>query len=58
MTHNLTVRELVEDALKEAKILEVGLDNFNQDRMLLNAMRLSGAPYSFVEEIFKKTASR
>lgn len=49
-----SVRELIEEALAEAKILESALEEFDEEHMLYTAMKLSGAPYSFVEEVYKK----
>ena len=51
---NKSVRELIEEALAEAKILESALEEFDEEHMLYTAMKLSGAPYSFVEEIYSK----
>jgi hypothetical protein len=47
-----TVRELIEEAIIEARILECARATFDVDNMLLTAMRLSGAPYSFIEEVY------
>jgi hypothetical protein len=47
-----TLRELIEEAITEARILESARAVFDVDNMLLTAMRLSGAPYSFVEKVF------
>ena len=49
-----TVRELIEEAIIEARILECALATFDVDNMLLTAMRLSGAPYSFIEEVYSE----
>lgn len=46
--------ETIHEAIVEAQILEMGMDNTDQERMLLNAMRLSGAPWSFVEQVFSE----
>ena len=54
---NKTVLELITEALQEAKILETGLDEYNEDRMLFMAQRLSGAPYSFVENVYRDQIS-
>ena len=51
---NKTVLELIKEALEEAKILEMGIDAYDEDRMLYLAQRLSGAPYSFVQEVHRK----
>jgi hypothetical protein len=48
----MTMRELIEEAIVEARILESARAVFDVDNMLLTAMRLSGAPYSFVESLY------
>lgn len=50
------VYELIVEALEEAKMLELGVSKPDEDRMLLTAMRLSGAPYSFVEQVYHQIA--
>lgn len=52
-----TVRELIEEALVEARIMEAARETFSKDNMLLTAMRLSGAPFSFVQMIYEKEAA-
>jgi len=47
-----TLRELIEEAIIEARILEAARAVYDTDNMLLTAMRLSGAPYSFVEKVY------
>lgn len=47
-----TVRELIEEAILEARILEAARDVFEVDNMLSIAMRLSGAPFSLVEYVY------
>ncbi len=49
-----TVRELIEEAIIEARILESARAVFDVDNMLLTAMRLSGAPFSFVEKVYNE----
>jgi hypothetical protein len=51
-----TMYELIVEALEEAKMLEMGITEPDEDHMLLTAMRLSGAPYSFIEKIYYQTA--
>jgi hypothetical protein len=51
-----TLYELIVEALEEAKMLEMGVSEPDEDHMLLTAMRLSGAPYSFVEQVYQKGA--
>lgn len=46
-----TVREMIEEAITEARILEAARDVFDVDNMLSTAMRLSGAPFSLVEYV-------
>jgi hypothetical protein len=41
-----TLEELIVEALEEAKILECARDKYEEDNVMLTAMRLSGAPYS------------
>lgn len=52
-----TVYELIVEALEEAKMLELGVSEPDEDHMLLTAMRLSGAPYSFVEQVYHQSAA-
>jgi len=47
-----TLRELIEEAIVEADMLECARAHYDVDNMLLTAMRLSGAPYSFVEKVY------
>ena len=51
-----TLQMLIQDAIEEAKILEYAREHYEQDRMLYVAQRLSGAPYSFVKEVYQKSA--
>lgn len=44
----------IQEALKEAEMLERGRETYDIDNMLLTAMRLSGAPFSFVEMVYKR----
>ena len=46
-----TLEELIVEALEEAKILECARDKYEEDNVMLTAMRLSGAPYSFVKKV-------
>lgn len=50
---NKSVSELIKDALQEAMLLESGIETFDECRMLFIAQKLSGAPYSFVEQVYK-----
>lgn len=47
-----SVLELIEEALEEAEILESALEEYDESHMLYTAMKLSGAPYSFVEDVY------
>jgi len=51
---NKTLRDEIVDALDEARILECAMERFDRDRMLFVAQRLSGAPYSFITEVYSK----
>jgi len=51
----MTLREMIEEAIVEAEIMEYARASFSLDNMLLTAMRLSGAPYSFIEEVYYET---
>lgn len=50
--HNL--KDLILEAITEARIMECARDVYDENNLLLTAMRLSGAPYSFVLETFEK----
>jgi hypothetical protein len=47
-----TVYELIIEAIEEAKILECAREEYEEDHMLYIAQRLSGAPYSFIEDVY------
>ena len=49
-----TLENLIVDALEEARMLEMGHEDYDEEHMLFNAMRLSGAPFSFVEDVYSK----
>ena len=42
------------EAITEARIMECARDVYDESNVLLTAMRLSGAPYSFIQETFEK----
>lgn len=42
------------EAIEEARILECAMEHYDTGHMLTTAQRLSGAPFSFVEEVFQK----
>lgn len=48
-----TLREMIEEAITEARILECAMNVFDNEHMLLTAMRLSGAPYSFICKVYE-----
>ena len=49
-----TVLELIIEALEEASYLEMGMEVRDESRMLYHAQKLSGAPFSFVKEVYQK----
>lgn len=49
----LTLREEIEDAIEEAKILECARDTYDEDHVIFIAQKLSGAPFSFINEIYR-----
>lgn len=50
----MTLYDLIVDALNEAVILEAGRGVYDRDNIIYTAMRLSGAPYSFTEEVAER----
>lgn len=50
----LTLKEEIQEAIDEAKILECAREVYDENHMLLVAMRLSGAPFNFIEEVYKE----
>jgi hypothetical protein len=48
----MTVKETIVEAIEEAKILECARDTYDTDHVLFVAQKLSGAPFSFVKEVF------
>lgn len=48
-----TLFDLIKEAIDEAKILECARDNYEEDHVLYVAQRLSGAPFSFIEEVYQ-----
>lgn len=53
-----TLYELIIEALNEARILESACERSDQDNMLFVAQRLSGAPFSFVKEVYDKMKAK
>lgn len=51
---NQSIRDTIVEALAEANILESALERYDVDHMLFTAMKLSNAPHSFVEEVYKE----
>jgi hypothetical protein len=49
----MTVKDMIVEALKEAKIMEMARDTPDDSHMLYVAQRLSGAPFSFIEQVFR-----
>jgi hypothetical protein len=46
-----TLENQILEALEEARILEWARDKYDEKNVINTAMRLSGAPYSFVERV-------
>jgi len=42
------------EAIEEARILECAMETFDVDHMLFVAQKLSGAPFSFIREVYAK----
>jgi|TARA_R110000796_G_scaffold106943_5_gene217558 hypothetical protein len=55
---NKSVRELIEEALEEAHILEGAFERFDEDHMLYTTQKLSGAPFSLIETVYTENYSR
>lgn len=53
-----SLREEIEEALKEAKMLEQGLTSFDEDHMLYVAQKLCNAPFSFVLTLYNEQKVR
>jgi len=49
-----TMEENVKEALVEARILEYANDEYNEERVMKIAARLSGQPISVVAEVAKE----
>jgi hypothetical protein len=48
-----STKEMIEEALAEAHILEGALEEPDEEHMLYTAQKLSGAPYSFIYDIYQ-----
>jgi len=48
-----TLYEEIVEAIEEAKILECAREEFDKDHMLFVAQKLSGAPFSFIEQVYR-----
>lgn len=48
---SVTLKDAISEALKEAEILEMARDFPDKEHMLYIAQVLSGAPFSFVEQV-------
>lgn len=46
--------ENIFEAIEEARILECAMEHYSNEHVVYTAQRLSGAPASFVEDVFKK----
>ena len=51
MEKTQTLKELIIETVEEARILECAREKYDEDNVLLTAMRLSGAPFSFIKEV-------
>ena len=51
---NKTLQEEIVDAIDEARILECAMEKFDADHMLYVAQKLSGAPFSFIQDVYQK----
>ena len=49
----MNVREIIEEAIDEARILECALDEYDEDHLLFVAQKLSGCSFGFVKEVFE-----
>lgn len=49
---NKILIEVIKEAIEEAKIMECARDTYDEDHILYVAQRLSGAPFSFVNQVF------
>ena len=49
----MNLRETIEEAIDEAKILECAREEYDTHHVLFVAQKLSGAPFSFVKEVFE-----
>lgn len=49
------LHDTILEAIRESQMLQLGLESRDEERMLFTAMKLSGAPYSFVEEVYTLT---
>ena len=50
----MNVREIIEEAIDEARILECALDEYDEDHVLFVAQKLSGCPFGFVKQVFEE----
>lgn len=49
-----TLRETIEEAIAEARILECAFETYKEEHVLFVAQKLSGAPFSFVKQVFEE----
>jgi len=49
----MNVREIIEEAIVEARIMECARDEYDEDHVLFVAQKLSGCPFGFVKQIFE-----
>ena len=51
MEKRQTLREIILEAIAEARIMECARERYDEENMMLTAVRLSGAPYFLVQEV-------
>ena len=51
MENKLTLKDEILEALVEARILECAREEFDMEHVMFVAQKLSGAPFSFIQEV-------
>lgn len=49
-----SLKEEIMEALEEARILECAMEVFDKNHMLFVAQKLSGAPFSFIFDVYQR----
>lgn len=49
----MNVREIIQEAIDEARIMECARDVYDENHVLFVAQKLSGCPFGFVKEVFE-----